>query len=106
MKKKNSVSFIGYSGHAYVCVEIALASNYDINGYYDFSASLKNPYNLNYLGFENNFDEFTELLFCSIGDNNKRQAVVNKISKKLKNRFITLIHPNAIVNSYARSLIF
>jgi len=99
MKQKHEIlSFIGYSGHAFVCIDIALLRNLNILGYYDFEKVENNPYNLDYLGIEENFNVHDTSLFCSIGNNTKRQQVFDKINSVKKNMFTKLIHPSAIIS--------
>jgi len=85
------IAFIGYSGHSYLCVEIALFENLEIVGYYDFEEKSTNPYQLTYLGIE---EEIVEdlYLFPSIGNNSIRE----KLFRKNKNSFkLNLIHHSA-----------
>ena len=42
MKKNNNI--IGYSIHAYVCIEIALLNDIFIGGYRDLNKKNENPY--------------------------------------------------------------
>nr|WP_277612690.1 acetyltransferase [Eudoraea chungangensis] len=111
---------MGYSGHAYVVADIALANNYSIKGYFDFQKSLKNPYKIHFLGNENEVDVpkiiADAAVFPAIGSNLIREKVTNFIIKNgLKqirlfapSSFIsnnaeiessTVIGPNAVVNS-------
>lgn len=94
MAKK--INIIGYSGHSYVCIEIALLNNFIINGYCDLNKKSKNPYNLSYLGEEKNMYSEQEVFIC-IADN----MIRNKIYKKLTNlNFnINLLHPKSIISS-------
>lgn len=102
MRSQNKIAFIGYSGHAFVCVETAQLLNYDILGYYDFSEAIINPYRLPFLGVEEGFEKNEGLLFGSIGDNYIREKVYKKISVLKDGMFITLQHPSAIVSNTAR----
>ena len=43
MKK---LSFVGYSGHSYVCIETSILLGFEINGYYDIEEKSVNPYRL------------------------------------------------------------
>ena len=43
---------LGYSGHAYVVTEAALNAGLRIVGYADYRQAERNPYNLNYMGYE------------------------------------------------------
>ena len=41
MTSKNKIAFIGYSGHAFVCIETAQAMHLDILGYHEFEKATK-----------------------------------------------------------------
>lgn len=92
---------IGYSGHAYVCIETAQSMGITVSGYYENEKKESNPYQLTYLGSEKEQRTFTESLFIAIGNNFIREKIYNDI--KLKNKtFPTLIHSNAIVSKSAK----
>jgi sugar O-acyltransferase (sialic acid O-acetyltransferase NeuD family) len=93
----NKLVIIGYSGHSYVCIETAIYLGIEVVGYYDIEEKLINPYNINYLGSENNLIKSDTNLFIAIGNNNLRHQVFEKLS--LNNYFSTLIHPNSIISS-------
>jgi sugar O-acyltransferase (sialic acid O-acetyltransferase NeuD family) len=94
MKK---IKLIGYSGHSYVCIETALLSGFEVVGYFDIEEKLMNPYNINYLGSENNLTKSDTNLFIAIGNNSLRHQVFEKLS--LNNYFSTLIHPFSFISS-------
>lgn len=94
MKK---IKLIGYSGHSYVCIETALLSGFEVVGYFDVEEKLMNPYNINYLGSENNLTKSDTNLFIAIGNNSLRHQVFEKLS--LNNYFSTLIHPSSFISS-------
>jgi len=98
MSIQNKIAFIGYSGHAYVCIETAIHMVYDILGYFDLKKVNRNPYELDYLGKEENFQKYGVPLFCSIGDNHIREKVYNTISEISGDAFTSLRHPTAIVS--------
>lgn len=100
MKPHTKIAFIGYSGHAYVCIETAISLGFEIGGYYDIQEQLANPYNLYYLGTEDHLKEVSSLLFIAIGDNYIRQRVKKKLNLT-QSGFATLIHPKAIVSQTA-----
>ena len=62
------IVIIGYSGHSYGCVEVAIKQGFSIVGYHDVLEKVSNPYNLNYLGHEDNIDSNNKA-FIVIGDN-------------------------------------
>jgi sugar O-acyltransferase (sialic acid O-acetyltransferase NeuD family) len=97
---KKQVAIIGYSGHAYVIIDILLSSGRLVTAYCDAEEKLKNPYHLQYLGKESEvikklkkFDFFT----C-IGHNGIREKVHMEMSKYLGNP-INAIHPSAVISS-------
>ncbi len=101
MRTQNEIAFIGYSGHAYVCIETALELGLDIIGYHEFNEFSNNPYQLAYLDIEETFERHNAFLFASIGDNYIRERVYNKISTLQEDVFISLQHPSAIVSRTA-----
>ena len=52
--KNNKLVVIGYSGHSFGCIEVAINQGFLVIGYYDISKKVINPYNLNYLGTQEN----------------------------------------------------
>ncbi|MFV5694897.1 acetyltransferase [Flavobacterium sp. LB3P122] len=98
------VILIGYSGHAFVVAETALENGLEIIGYSDKKESNSDPYNLSYLGFENN-DDFIgwqkEVTFVlGIGNNKLRQNIANLIESKGKT-VDTIIHKTAHISKNA-----
>ena len=49
---KKPVAIVGYSGHAYVIIDIFLNAGRLVTAYCDSEEKTLNPYNLNYLGKE------------------------------------------------------
>lgn len=100
----NKVILIGYSGHGYVVAEVAIENQCEIIGYTDKLEANKNPYNLEYMGFEfdsnfagwkNNSD-----YIIGVGDNKIRHKIYNNIldnDKKVK----TLISSSALISRTA-----
>jgi len=88
---------IGYSGHSFGCIEIALEQEYSIVGYHDVLEKFNNPYNLKYLGHEDYIDSNNKV-FITVGDN----VIRRKIYEKLRSNNIllntTLIHSNTIIS--------
>ena len=41
------IVIIGYSGHSYGCIEVAIKQGFSIVGYHDVLENISNPYNLN-----------------------------------------------------------
>lgn len=88
------VFIFGYSGHSYVVIESLLESGYSIAGYFDFKESIKNPYNLTYLGFEKDVDLKSivqdDLVFPAIGENNIREKLIQLFFSLNLNQFVAI----------------
>ena len=91
------IVIIGYSGHSYGCVEVAIKQGFSIVGYHDVLEKVSNPYNLNYLGQEDNIDSNNKA-FIALGDNRIRRKIYEKL--RSNNIFLntTLIHSNTTIS--------
>ncbi len=82
----NKCVIIGYSGHAYVVAESYFSSGNKLNYYTSLKETLKNPFNLEYLGFESDTNykgwEMDLNYILGIGDNRLREKVANLITSK------------------------
>ncbi len=120
MSESKKLYILGYSGHAYVVIDVAESNAYKIKGYFAGEKARTNPYDLNYVGDENKVDirQIVEddYMFPAIGENNIRQKVVTVIQEaKIKQLVLvdksatlssktsvgnsTLIGPKVVVNS-------
>lgn len=123
MLNGDTIFFLGYSGHAYVAVEVAKANGLNILGYFDKSERKNNPYQLDYFGFEKDrkLKDIVKdaLVFPAIGSNvirkeshrilisqDVRQTVLIDPTSSVSNSSnigkSTLINPKAIINSLVR----
>lgn len=98
--KQNNVIVFGYSGHAYVVIDSLLLSKKNVIGYFESEEQKNNPYNLMYLGRENEFD-FSSLssdtfFFPAIGSNIVRKKLVQLFEEKKINQII-LQHPKSFI---------
>ncbi|APQ17352.1 acetyltransferase [Maribacter hydrothermalis] len=122
MSKHKNIFFLGYSGHAYVAIEVARANELNVLGYFDKLKNIQNPFNLLYCGIEND-TEFKKkvknaYVFPAIGANNIReklhrlliennieQIVLIDPSAHISNSAVigesTLVNPNVSINSLA-----
>ena len=91
------IVLIGYSGHSYGCVEVAIKQGFSIVGYHDILEKVSNPYNLKYLGHEDNIDSNNKP-FIALGDNTIRRKIYEKL--KSNNIFLNtiLIHSNTTIS--------
>ncbi|PKO98490.1 MAG: hypothetical protein CVU13_10050 [Bacteroidetes bacterium HGW-Bacteroidetes-8] len=95
------VFIIGYSGHAYVVTETLMLCDFYVKGYFEKKELERNPFNLKYIGNEDNLEsnintkEFS--VFPAVGNNIKRGNIYLKNENKFK-EFITVVHPDANVS--------
>ena len=97
---KKPVAIVGYSGHAYVIIDILLSSGRLVTAYCDQEAKEFNPYHLDYLGREsdvvNKLKKFD--FFACVGHNGIREKIHTQLSKYLGNP-INAIHPSAVISA-------
>jgi sugar O-acyltransferase (sialic acid O-acetyltransferase NeuD family) len=97
---KKPVAIVGYSGHAYVIIDIFLNAGRLVTAYCDQEEKFSNPYHLNYLGKEteviNQLEEFD--YFACVGHNGIREKIISQLSPFLGNP-INAIHPSAVISA-------
>ena len=99
MKK---VALIGYSGHAFVIAVTLLEQGFQLEGYYDLEVKQTNPYNLQYLGSDQDIKKSEGLLyFPSIGSNTIRKKISLKILEDNCST-LTIIHRSSIISSHTQ----
>ena len=98
--KKNKLIIVGYSGHSYLCIETAINNGTSIVGYCELEKISDNPYNLKFLGKEEDLDVNNQL-FIAIGDNTIRRKVYEKLIINKTYLDTSIIHPRSIVSSSA-----
>ena len=101
----NSTSIIiGYSGHAYVVLDILLSQHHAIVGYCDSVEKTDNPFNINYLGKETDAYPLSILnkngYFVCIGDNKIRAKVLDKLTTLFDKAALNVIHNKAVCSNY------
>jgi sugar O-acyltransferase (sialic acid O-acetyltransferase NeuD family) len=97
---KRPVAIIGYSGHAYVIIDIFLSSGRLVTAYCDEQEKFSNPYHLQYLGKESEVLKKLKKFdfFACVGHNGIREKIHMQLSKTL-GRPINAIHPSAVISS-------
>lgn len=97
---KKPVAIVGYSGHAYVIIDILLSAGRLVTAYCDQEEKTLNPYHLDYLGKESevihrlrNYD-----FFACVGHNGIREKIHTQLSQYLGNP-INAIHPSAVISA-------
>jgi UDP-N-acetylbacillosamine N-acetyltransferase len=114
---------LGYAGHAFVVIEAAVESGWNVKGYFDFEPALNNPFKLPYMGFEKKVVLKSIVsghsVFPAIGNNFIRrkliellesekisQAIISepsaRISKSVTIGLSTLVSANASINAMAQ----
>lgn len=96
------MAVIGYSGHAYVIIDIFQNAGRSVTAYCDSVINEKNPFGLQYLGPETGaLDRLKEFdYFIAIGNNAIRHKVHNALAVELGEP-ANAIHPRAVVASSA-----
>jgi sugar O-acyltransferase (sialic acid O-acetyltransferase NeuD family) len=100
---QNNTIIIGYSGHAYVVLDILLSQQHNVIGYCDSVEKILNPFNLMYLGKET--DEYPLSIldkngyFASIGDNFIRAKILNNLIKQFNKPALNVIHNKAVCST-------
>ena len=91
---------IGYSGHAYVVIDIFLNAGRLVTAYCDSEEKSLNPYHLSYLGKETEiFHKLKRFdFFACVGHNGIREKIHTFLSKHLGDP-INAIHPSAVVSA-------
>jgi sugar O-acyltransferase (sialic acid O-acetyltransferase NeuD family) len=100
---KKPVAIVGYSGHAFVIIDILLSAGRLVTAYCDQEEKSSNPYHLSYLGKESevihqlkNYD-----FFACVGHNGIREKIHTQLSQYLGNP-INAIHPSAVISASVR----
>jgi sugar O-acyltransferase (sialic acid O-acetyltransferase NeuD family) len=97
---KKPVAIVGYSGHAYVIIDILLSAGRLVTAYCDQEEKEFNPYHLEYLGKEaeviHKLKKFD--FFACVGHNGIREKIHTSLSQYLGNP-INAIHPSAVISS-------
>lgn len=99
-----NIIIIGYSGHAYVVLDAAISAGLTIKGYCEREKKEFNPFNIPYLGQENNPESKVLLMesswFVGIGDNTIRRKVIGNLISAGCSDLINIIHPDATISRH------
>lgn len=100
---KKPVAIVGYSGHAYVIIDIFLNAGRLVTAYCDSEKKTLNPYHLNYLGKESEVISKLKKFdyFACVGHNGIREKIHTQLSRLLGNP-INAIHPSAVISASVR----
>lgn len=97
-KEERPVVVIGYSGHAYVVIDILRGMGRRVAGYCDREEKQQNPFQLTYIGAEGEtIEKLKEYdYFPCVGHNGIREKIISQLNPHLGNP-INIIHPAAVV---------
>ena len=97
---KKPVAIIGYSGHAYVIIDIFLNAGRLVTAYCDSEEKKSNPYHLTYLGKESEVIAKLKKFdyFACVGHNGIREKIHTQLGQFLGNP-INAIHPSAVISA-------
>jgi sugar O-acyltransferase (sialic acid O-acetyltransferase NeuD family) len=100
---RKPIVIIGYSGHAYVVVDIFRLNGRTVNAYCDNEEKSNNPFHLSYMGRETESAEQLKGLdfFPAVGQNEIRKKIFLSLSLLLGEP-PNAIHPNAIIAGSAK----
>jgi hypothetical protein len=103
---KGKIIFIlGYSGHAYVVMDAIYSMNGSVAGYFEVSKAKENPYDIPYLGYEQNMDISKivgdQYLFPAVGANEKRKEMIKMIENRGIKK-VCVIHDSATISPKAK----
>lgn len=122
MSGSKALYILGYSGHAYVVIDVAASMGISVMGYFEKNEVTHNPYSLTYLGDEKEQEGVgfpgDSWVFPAVGTNSVRRRMVELIrnrgwkaiilldssaivSSRASVQDFTLIGPRVIVNSMA-----
>ncbi|MBP6754894.1 MAG: acetyltransferase [Bacteroidia bacterium] len=105
MLDSKEILIFGYSGHAYVVIDVAISCGYIVKEYVDLVENKLNPFNLIYKGSESsiNIADLSTYNFCfpALGSNEIRFKLVNYFSENNLNQTI-LIHPSSIISGKSK----
>jgi len=96
---KKPVAIVGYSGHAYVIIDIFLNAGRLVTAYCDAEEKHLNPYHLAYLGKEAEVIERLRKFdyFACVAHNGIREKIINQLS--ILGNPINAIHPSAVISA-------
>ena len=97
---RNKFKIIGYSGHSFVILDSAIKLNLNCTGYYDRNKKDFNPFDIDYLGLEDNIIN-KERIFITIGDNKIRRSIYEDLIKKDFITFLNIMDPTSSVSKFA-----
>jgi len=96
------VIVIGYSGHAYVVIDILKSQGVEIFGYCDMEQKVQNPYHLKYMGNEKDDQTLSSIkqyhYFAAIGNNAIRKNVIDFVYQKNDTSPTNAIHCNSFIS--------
>ncbi len=91
----------GYSGHSFVLLDSFVSMGKNVYGYFEKERKIENPYELNYLGTEQEFEfKYNTIALLGIGNNLVRQRIANWVLNK-NVKLGTVVDATAVFSSKA-----
>ena len=104
MAENKPVVLIGYGRHAVSVISTLRSSGLEIVGYTDVKPTVKNPFNLAYLGNDQDYLDKPNTHadhFCTIGENAVREKLQVEYAR-IGLTFTSIIHPTAFIEKTAK----
>lgn len=102
---QDKITIIGYSGHGYVVLDSAIQAGLSIHYYCEKGKTEKNPFDLEYLGFEEDRDfkgwKGNYAFVLGIGDNELRHRIGTEILQRNK-ALLNVVDVSASLSQKAR----
>lgn len=102
LDKMEKTAIIGYSGHAFVVLDVCNKANLNVEYYCNKTKAKFNPFDLIYFGDENtasfNWNDI-DAFVLGIGDNKTRKKVVLKIKSKNK-KILSVVSSKAYIGDF------
>lgn len=100
MPDNKIIAIVGYSGHGYVVADAAISSGLCLKYYVEKNRQTKNPFQLEYLGFDGDPDfpgfGLGYSFILAVGNNMIRQQIAHRLSKN-QETLVSVVHPGAIL---------
>ncbi len=105
MLASKDLFIFGYSGHAYVVLDVSLSLGYNPLGYFNPDKEASDPYKLEFLGFEKDVDVRNIVggayVFPAVGSNTIRKKIMTD-PKLASLNYLVLASPTAVISKFSQ----
>jgi len=95
---KKGLVIVGYSGHAFVCIDAWISAGGKVVAYCEQDMKQKNPYDLDYLGNESIDLIKDRLWFVGIGNSKIRKTIVDRLVEQGADMPSSILHTTAVIS--------